>query len=273
MSKARTARPQVAAGGAFRCKDRVPARHDPGEGAERRRIRDVVSAEYAYDEIQLIGERMRRDAERSAEIAELFEELGGGDRLESAIYETCQWRAAQRRDAYLFTRPHGSVRRRGPREPVDALRLVERLEKRHRAYYQRVIADPMRRALRKQKDHDRYVRRRANPEQRAKENARARERARRDKRKRYASWKAWYARSRAERSPAYLRFLQRERERVRRDYQDEARREKRRKATRECWRRKRDQLKQDPAAYRAFLDARNAKRTPNRAAPRWAAAE
>lgn len=80
---------QVEAPGAF-------GRHAPPERAavgldererEERRIRDILSAEYSYDEIQVIAANMRREMERRAEVEEIFGELNGYELYEAACFQ------------------------------------------------------------------------------------------------------------------------------------------------------------------------------------------
>lgn len=80
-------REKQAPAGAFR-------RHTPKVGAparlsakelERRRIRDVLSGEYSFDELQEISANMRREIELRDEIEEMFGELSGGESYELAL--------------------------------------------------------------------------------------------------------------------------------------------------------------------------------------------
>lgn len=87
---------QVEAPGAF-------GRHAPQERAaieltererEEARIRDILSAEYSYDEIQTIAANMRREMERRSEVEEIFGELNGYELYEEACFRV----ALKRRD-------------------------------------------------------------------------------------------------------------------------------------------------------------------------------
>lgn len=188
---------------------------EDSEAAERARIRDILLAEYSWEELQQISANMRRDMERRREIEEMFAELDGTSLLEDELFKIYKVRLAKQGTRY-------QQRKRDPR-------FVAQDRARSLKYY-----------------HE-------------------------NKKARTAAHKAWLLRSRVERTEAYLRMLERWRKRYREA--DEAQREKWRKASRDCMKRKRDRLKrEDPAAYRALLDARNAKRKPKsgrRAAPRF----
>ncbi len=238
--------------------------HAPTRTAMDRQRDDVcsaISAEYSYAEILEFAAKRQRDRERAEEIADLFSDFSAAEQLEEMLYVAYQWQLARRREARLFSPPRKSKA------------LLASLRRKYKAYYQRLIADPVRCAERRKKDAERYRRRYNDPDLREHIKRLALQQYKKHAAKRAKSHRAWQDRIRRERTAVYLKRLQKERERIARDYQDPVRKEKRRKAARECHARKRARLKQDPAAYRAFLDARNAKRTPNRAAPRWCGEE
>lgn len=254
MTKLRRRAPEKRPAGAFG--RHAPVARPMAERTERDRarehIREALMVEYSFDELQQIAANMRRDAERHEEIAEMFDELGGADRVEHAFYETHLWRLAKRREGAQWTRGR-----------TKSAALLEKLRQRHKVYYQRVIADPVRRAARRTADRRRYLRRMSVPELRDQLRARARELQRKiPKAQRTAAHKAWRHRIRRQRTPVYLRRLEKERAKwwAAKGRGDKAWLEKKKRAARECQRRRMAALRRDPAAYRALLDDRAAKR-------------
>lgn len=94
---------------------------------ERRRIRDILAVEYSWEELQIIAANMRRDAERSDEIAEMFAALSGRGQLEDALFKAHSERGERRR------RAAGAVKVLNPRAYTRALQRV-------REWYARVKA-------------------------------------------------------------------------------------------------------------------------------------
>lgn len=230
----------------------------------------AIAGEYSYAEILEFAAAQQRDRERRQEVEDLFAECSGSEGMEELCGIAYQWQLAKRREARGFTRPYKSRS------------LAQQLTNGFKSYYERLLDDPVRLAARRATDRRRYERWRADPALAERRRRQGRESARRHKTKRAAAHKAWWERIKIDRDEAYQRRAASWRRRTAEAYRDPERREKLRKASRESHARKRARLKQEPAAYRAVLDARNAKRASSatkagrlyrHASPRWSASE
>jgi hypothetical protein len=115
---------------------------------ERNRIRDILAAEYSFDELQQIAANMRRDKERADEIEAIFAELSGADEIEAVCFAVHQARGRQRRDDRRLDHAGRSVenatrrarfRRRYSADPAFREKCIARAKQEYHA----VRADPV----------------------------------------------------------------------------------------------------------------------------------
>lgn len=69
----------------------------------KRKVRDQVSVEYSYDQIQDFAERHRRDVQRRREVEAIFASLMAESDLEETIFAAYQRRLVETREHHLFS--------------------------------------------------------------------------------------------------------------------------------------------------------------------------
>jgi hypothetical protein len=259
MSKLRSGlglgRPQRGAHGAFGCA--APrSRHEVDEDdAERQRIRDILAAEYSFEELQEISANMRREMERRQEIAEMFGELDGSSLLEDELFKVYKHRAGKQLERYHATKNDPRVRAKNSERALkryhanraECLAAHKTWLKRSRSQRTAAYLKMIERWRARYRDADEALR------ERFRKASRESQKRKRDRLKREDPT-AYRALLDARNSKRAGRGGRKEKGRVAPRFGNEGRT---RAGTAAYHRERKRRLRQDPVAYRAFRDREN----------------